>query len=96
MSRTTVELNLRTIFGIVLMVVGLIILLFVAITAFQLATGIVAPLKLNEVSGTYALQNGYDVLFGIFLQLGMFIIIVVIASILLNNGLKIMRGKEQE
>ncbi|HVP41199.1 MAG TPA: hypothetical protein VMS95_04535 [Candidatus Krumholzibacteriaceae bacterium] len=93
MSKTTVELNIRVIFGLVFMIIGLIMLLYVAIIAFQLATGAITPLKVS-ISGTYGLNAGYDVLFGILLQIGMFAIIVVIAYILMRVGLSIMRPKE--
>jgi hypothetical protein len=90
MSKGTVELNLRTAFGLAFMIIGLIMLLFVAITAFQLATGVITPLKVS-VTGAYAFSSNYDVLYGILLQMGMYIIVVVIAYILLRVGLSIMR-----
>ncbi len=96
MSKATVELNLRVIFGMAFLIIGIIVLLFVAITAFQLATGAIAPLNVKlSVNATYGLSNGYDALYGILLQIGMFTIIVVIAYILLRVGLSIMRYKEE-
>jgi hypothetical protein len=78
------------------MVIGLIVLLIVAITAFQLATGAIAPLDVKlSVNATYGLNAGYDALYGILLQVGMFTIVVVIAYILLRVGLSIMHYKEE-
>ncbi|HML02985.1 MAG TPA: hypothetical protein VK487_06390 [Candidatus Bathyarchaeia archaeon] len=94
MSKTTVELNLRTIFGLIFMVIGLIMLLYIAVTSLQLSTGAVKPLSLN-VTGTYAVNSNYNTLYGILLQLGMFLIVVVIAYILLRVGLSIMRKEEE-
>ena len=94
MSKTTVELNLRTIFGLIFMVIGLIMLLYIAVTSLQLSTGAVKPLSLN-VTGTYAVNSNYNTLYGILLQLGMFLIVVVIAYVLLRVGLSIMRKEEE-
>ena len=94
MSKTTVELNLRTIFGLIFMVIGLSMLLYIAVTSLQLSTGAVKPLSLN-VTGTYAVNSNYNTLYGILLQLGMFLIVVVIAYILLRVGLSIMRKEEE-
>ena len=94
MTKTTVELNLRTIFGLVFMVIGLIMLLYIAITSLQLSTGAVKPLSVN-VTGAYAVNSNYNTLYGILLQLGMFLIVVVIGYILLRVGLSIMRKEEE-
>jgi len=93
MSKTTIELNIRTIFGVAFVVIGLIILAYVSLTAFQLSTGAVTPLNLTSKNPPISVEMG--TFLGIILQIGMFAILVVVASILLKFGLTLILQREK-
>jgi hypothetical protein len=90
MAKTTVELNLRTVFGAAFIIVGLLLLTYISIIAFQLATGAITPLKVSPQQ----LDLSTALFLGTILEVGMFAILLVVASILLQYGTKFILNKE--
>ena len=91
MSRATIELNLRTAFGLAFVVIGLAMLAYVSLMAFQLAIGVIQPLKVSEQPIGY----GNEILYGIMLQIGMFGLLVVVAYILMKFGFTLILQKTE-
>lgn len=97
MAKTTVELNLSMIFGLALMLMGLVILCIVAFSAYQLATGAFQPLQVGYTqTDGYTITRETSLLLGILLQVGMFAVLVGAAYTFMRFGLPLVQRKAKE
>ena len=89
-----IKLSTRSLFGYVLVIIGLGMLGYVSINAILLANGTFKPLQaqVNDLTGRPLISSvETQVLFGIFIQGIMYSLLVAVASVLLNKGLAIAR-----
>lgn len=91
MNKSVIEVTPKTMFGYALFIIGIILLGYIATQCFFLANGTVDPLKI-EIEETI-LKDDMAVFLGIFLQLGMYALLIVIAFVLLKTGLNIAKTK---
>jgi len=85
------ETVFKSVLGAVFIVMGLVILGFVSMTAFQLATGVIKPLKIVDEQ----ISSETGIFSGIALQIGLFVILVLIAYILIKLGLTLILREEE-
>lgn len=90
MSKATSETILKSVLCVVFAVVGLVILGFVSMTALKLATGVIKPLTI--IGEGISPETG--IFWGIFLQMGMFAVLIAIAFALIYFGLTLIPSKE--
>jgi len=88
-----IKLTPKALFGYVLFILGLMLLGYVCLNAIYLASGVFQPLKieLSQVGQTFGIES--QVFFGIVVQIGMYALIVAIASVFMKYGLNIARNK---
>jgi len=89
MNKSVIEVTPKTIFGYAIFCVGLFLLVYVAFTCFMLANGTMEPLKI-EIEGNL-MSEETTVLLGIFVQIGMYGILMFASSILMRVGLSLLR-----
>lgn len=89
MAEKEIKLTPRSLFGYVLFFFGLILLAYVCLNAIYLASGAFKPLQVVIEKTPMSIES--QIFFGIILQIGMYAIIIVIASILMKNGISIAR-----
>jgi len=98
MVASEIKLTPKSLFGYILFILGLILLGYVAMNAIYLASGVFQPLRIQITDPTrgQALITAVEtqVLFGIMVQIGMYALIIAVASVLMKNGLSVAR-KEQ-
>jgi hypothetical protein len=89
-----IKLTTRSLFGYVLVIIGLVMLGYVSMNAIYLANGTFKPLQvqINDQTGR-ALISAVEtqVLFGIMIQGIMYGLLIAVASVLLKYGLAIAR-----
>jgi hypothetical protein len=89
-----IKLSTRSLFGYVLVIIGLIMLGYVSINAIYLANGTFKPLQVqvNDLQGRPLISAvETQVMFGIIVQGIMYSLLIAAASVLLNKGLAIAR-----
>jgi hypothetical protein len=94
MVESEIKLTTRAMFGYTLFIIGLVLLVYVVVNGIYLAQGVFQPLKIQVTDATgKALIPSADtqVFLGIIVQIGMYALIVAVASILLKNGLSVAR-----
>ena len=92
-----IKLSPRSLFGYALFMIGLLLLGFVVFNAMFLASGVTQPLRIQiaDSSGRALIVSvESQVLLGLLLQVGMFGMIVAVASVLMKNGLSVAREPE--
>lgn len=85
MSTDVVEVTPRRILGYVLLALGIIVWFVVVVMGMLLATGVIQPLKVPN------LDYGFDVIFGMGLQLGVYTILVGIGAGLAKAGVDLVK-----
>jgi hypothetical protein len=83
-----IELTTKQLFGIVLMIIGIVLFFYVIVNAILLVNGTVAPLRIQSSN----LPTGFDVLLGIALQIGLFGLLVGVGFGLAKIGLEITKN----
>jgi uncharacterized membrane protein YjgN (DUF898 family) len=98
MAKTTVELNLSSIFGVFLLVIGIVVLGIVAVSAYLLSNGTLQPLQVAYKAqiGNVTISPETSLLFGILLQIGMFAVLVGVAYTVMRFGAMLIQRKEKE
>jgi len=90
-----IKLTPKSLFGYVLFFLGLVLLGYVVMNAIYLASGVFQPLRiqLTDPTSGRALISTVEtqVLFGIMIQIGMYALIIAVASLLMKNGLSVAR-----
>jgi len=88
-----IKLTPKSLFGYVLFFLGLVLLGYVCMNAIYLASGTFQPLKIElaDQSGRIVGTIETQVFLGIIVQIGMYALIIAIASILMKNGMSIAR-----
>ena len=89
MTEGEIKLTPKSLFGYVLFIIGLLLLGYVCLNAIYLASGTFKPLQVQTDQKTISIETQF--FFGIMLQIGMYALIIVIASILMKNGMSIVR-----
>jgi hypothetical protein len=89
MNKSVIEVTPKTMFGYALFCVGLFLLVYVAFTCFILANGTVEPLKVKFEENPMSDETA--TLLGIFVQIGMYGILMFASSILMKVGLSISK-----
>ena len=87
MSKPVIEISPKAVFGYCLFFIGLLLLGYVALNCILLANGTMEPLKVSEERIGY----GNEILFGIFLQIGAFAVLVGVSYLLMKMGLQISK-----
>ena len=97
MTKTMVELNLSTAFGLALLLIGVVVLCIVAFSSYQLATGAVQPLQVGYTQiGGYTITRETSISLGILLQIGMFAVLVGVAYTFMRFGVALVLRKAKE
>jgi hypothetical protein len=89
-----IKLTAKSLFGYVLFFLGLVLLAYVIMNAVYLASGVFQPLKVqvNDSTGRPLISSAETQVFlGILIQTGMYALIIVVASILMKNGISLAR-----
>jgi len=90
-----IKLTTKSLLGYVLFFLGLVLLGYVTMNAIYLASGVFQPLRiqLTDPQSGRALISAVEtqVFFGIVVQIGMYALIIAVASILMKNGITIAR-----
>lgn len=89
---TEINIASKFLFGYALVIIGLLLLGYVCLNAIYLANGSFKPLQIQTDQKTITVQT--QIFLGIMLQIGMYALIVVIASILMKNGISIARREK--
>lgn len=89
MSKSTIEVTPKAMFGYVLFIMGILLLIYTAIQCILLVNGTFEPLKI-EISET-SLTAETAVFFGIILQIGMYGLLIAISYILIKTGINITK-----
>ena len=89
MTEKEIKLTPKSLFGYVLFIIGLLLLGYVCLNAIYLASGTFKPLQVQTDQKTLSIET--QIFFGIMLQIGMFALVIVIASILMKHGFTIAR-----
>lgn len=99
MASGEIKLTAKSLFGYVLFFLGLVLLGYVVLNAIYLASGVFQPLRIQITDPTgRALISGVEmqVFLGIIIQIGMYGLIVAVASILMKNGVSLARKESQQ
>jgi hypothetical protein len=98
MVSSEIKLTPKSLFGYVLFFLGLILLGYVVMNAIYLASGVFQPLRVQftDPSNGRALITSVEtqVFFGITIQIGMYALMIAVASILMKYGLSIARKEK--
>ncbi len=96
MSESEIKMTPKSLFGYVLFFLGLVLLAYIVFNAIYLASGVFQPLRvqINNSAGVSLIAVDTQVWFGIIIQIGMYALIIAVASVLMKNGLSVAR-KEQ-
>jgi len=89
MNKSVIEVTPKTILGYVLFCIGLFLLVYIAFTCFMLANGTFEPLKI--VFEENPMTDETASLLGVFVQIGMYGILMFASSILMRVGLSITK-----
>ena len=91
MVASEIKLTPKSLFGYVLFFIGLGLLGYVSMNAIYLASGAFQPLTLQIETSGRILSIETQAFLGIIVQIGMYALLIVVASILMKNGLTIAR-----
>jgi len=95
MATSEIKLTPKSLFGYVLFILGLVLLGYVAMNAIYVASGVFQPLRIvmTDPSSGRALITAVEtqVFFGIVIQIGMYALLIAVASILMKTGLSVAR-----
>jgi len=95
MVSSEIKLTPKSLFGYVLFFLGLVLLGYVVMNAIYLANAVFQPLRIQVTdpqSGRGLISSvETQVFLGIIVQIGMYSLIIAVASILMKNGLSVAR-----
>jgi hypothetical protein len=96
MVASEIKLTPKSLFGYILFFLGLVLLGYVVLNAIYLANGVFQPLRvqITDSTGRSLITVDTGVWFGIIIQIGMYALMVAVASILMKYGLAIARKEK--
>jgi hypothetical protein len=82
-----IKITTKALLGYILLTVGLVFLIYVTINVLLLGTGIIQPMKFYFDESVVN-----QVLFGLVVQFGSFVVLTAVAAIFMANGVSLVRG----